>query len=146
MGHLKKNDQQARQTKVSKRKREKRIADDHSVGVEASAISSAATGHDEIRTGGAIRQKGDSGEPFRTSRRTISGGILRQLIEENGIQLAHYKSEVERLERRQHQLEELFEELRAKSGEDLDEEDEVGDSEALLLTADRIDDASDEEE
>ncbi len=146
MAHLKKNDQQARQTKVSKRKREKRIADDHSEGVEASAISSAATGHDEIRTGGAIRQKGDSGEPFRTSRRTISGGILRQLIEENGIQLAHYKSEVERLERRQHQLEELFEELRVKTGEDLDEEDEVGDSEALLLTADRIDDASDEEE
>jgi hypothetical protein len=60
--------------------------------------------------------------------------------------LAHYKSEVERLERRQHQLEELFEELRVKTGEDLDEEDEVGDSEALLLTADRIDDASDEEE
>jgi hypothetical protein len=137
MAHLEKNDQQARQTKVSKRKREKRIADDHSVGVEASAISSAATGHDEIRTGGAIRQKGDSGEPFRTSRRTISGGILRQLIEENGIQLAHYKSEVERLERRQHQLEELFKELRVKTGEDLNEEDEVGDS---------IDDASDEEE
>ena len=92
-----------------------------------SAISSAATGHDQIRTGGAIRQKGDSGEPFRTSRRTISGGILRQLIEENGIQLAHYKSEVERLERRQRQLEVLFEELRAKTGEDLNDEDEVGD-------------------
>jgi hypothetical protein len=60
--------------------------------------------------------------------------------------LAHYKSEVERLERRQRQLEELFEELRVKTGEDLDEEDDVGDSEALLLTADRIDDASDEEE
>src|SRR5919202_979117 len=137
MAHLKKNDQQARQTKVSKRKLEKRIADDHSVGVEASAISSAATGHDQIRTGGAICQKGDSGEPFRTSRRTISGGILRQLIEENGIQLAHYKCEVERLERRQRQLEELFEELRVKTGEDLDDEGEIGD---------RIDDASDEEE
>lgn len=127
MAHLKKNDQQARQTKVSQRKREKRITDDHPEGVEASAISSAATGHDEIRTGGAIRQKGDSGEPFRTSRRTISGGILRQLIEENGIQLAHYKSEVERLERRQRQLEVLFEELRAKTGEDLDEEHEEND-------------------
>jgi len=33
-----------------------------------------------------------------------------------------------------------------KIGEDLDEEDEVSDSEALQLTADRIDDASDEEE
>jgi len=41
--------------------------------------------------------------------------------------LAHYKSEVERLERRQRQLEELFEELRVKTGENLDEEDEVGD-------------------
>jgi hypothetical protein len=120
MAHPKKHDEQARQTKVSQRKRKKRIADDHPAGVEASAISSAATGHDEIRTGGAIRQKGDSGEPFRTSRRTISGGILRQLIEENGIQLAHYKSEVERLERRQRQLEELFEELRVNTGEDLD--------------------------
>lgn len=137
MAHLKKNDQQARQTKISQRKCEKRIADDHSEGVDASAISSAATGHDEIRTGGAICQKGDSGEPFRTSRRTISGGILRQLIEENGIQLAHYKSEVERLERRQRQLEALFEELTAKTGEDIDEEDE---------DSDRIDDASHEEE
>jgi hypothetical protein len=43
--------------------------------------------------------------------------------------LAHYKSEVERLERRQRQLEELFEELRVKTGEDLDEEDKVGDEE-----------------
>ena len=130
MAHLKKNDQQARKTKVSQRKREKRIADDHPTGVEASAISSAATGHDEIRTGGAICQRGDSGEPFRTSTRTISGGILRQLIEENGIQLAHYKSEVERLERRQRQLEELSEELSAKTGEDLnDEENEVSDEE-----------------
>jgi hypothetical protein len=33
-----------------------------------------------------------------------------------------------------------------KIGEDLDEEDEVSDHEALLLTADRINDASDEEE
>lgn len=129
MADPKKNDEQARQTEVSQGKREKRIADDHSVGVDASAISSAATGHDEIRTGGAICQKGDSREPFRTSRRTISGGILRQLIEENGIQLAHYKSEVERLERRQRQLEVLFEELRAKTGEDLDDEDEVEDEE-----------------
>lgn len=125
MAHPKKNDEQARQTKVSQRKRKKRIADDHSERVDASAISSAATGHDEIRTGGAICQKGDSGEPFRISRRTISGGILRQLIEENGTQLAHYKSEVERLERRQRQLEILFEELRAKTGEDFNEEDEV---------------------
>jgi len=129
MAHSKKHDEQARQTKVSQGKRKKRIADDHSAGMEAAAISSAATGNNEVRTGGAIRQRGDSGEPFRTSRRTISGGILRQLIEENGIQLAHYKSEVERLERRQRQLEVLFEELRAKTGEDLNEEDEIGDEE-----------------
>jgi hypothetical protein len=43
--------------------------------------------------------------------------------------LAHYKCEVERLERRQRQLEELFEELRVKTGEDLDDEDEVSDEE-----------------
>jgi hypothetical protein len=60
--------------------------------------------------------------------------------------LAHYKSEVERLERRQRQLEALFEELRVKTGEDIDEEDELGDSEALLRSADRIDDASNDEE
>ncbi|HEY9891914.1 MAG TPA: hypothetical protein V6D37_08940 [Candidatus Sericytochromatia bacterium] len=130
MARQKKNDQQARQTKVSQGKCEKRIADDHSQGMGTSAISSAATGDDEIGTSGAIRQRGDSGEPFRSSRKTISGGILRQLIEENGIQLAHYKSEVERLERRQRQLEELSEELSAKTGEDLnDEENEVSEEE-----------------
>ena len=129
MAHSKKHDQQARQTEVSQGKYEKRIADDHSEGVGTSEISSAATGDDEIRISGKIRQRRDSGEPFRTSRRTISGGILRQLIEENGIQLAHYKSEVERLERRQRQLEVLFEELRVKTGEDLDDQNEASDEE-----------------
>ncbi len=129
MAHPKKNDEQARQTKVSQRRREKRIADDHPESVEASAISSEADGDNEVGTGGAIRQTGDSGEPYRTSRGTISGGILRQLIEENSIQLAHYRSEIERLERRQRQLEALFEELRVKTGEDLDDEDEVDDEE-----------------
>ena len=64
-----------------------------------------------------------------TSRRTISGGILRQLIEENAIQLAHYRSEVERLEKRQRQLEELFDQLRVKTSENLDDEDKVSDEE-----------------
>jgi hypothetical protein len=67
--HPKKHDEQARQTKVSQGKRKKRIADDHPAGVEASAISSAATGHDEIRTGGAI------------ARREIQGN-LSELAEE----------------------------------------------------------------
>ena len=58
--------------------------------------------------------------------------------------MAHYKSEVERLERRQRQLEVLFEELRVKTGEDIDEEDDVSDREALLRSTDRIDDTSDE--
>jgi len=52
---------------------------------------------------------------------------LVYLIEENAIQLAHYRSEVERLEKRQRQLEELFDQLRVKTGENLDDEDKVSD-------------------
>jgi len=129
MAHSKKYDEQARQTQVSQGKRKKRIADDYAEGVDASTISSAATGNNQVRTGGAICQRRDSEEPFPTSRRTISGGILRQLIEENAIQLAHYRSEVERLEKRQRQLEELFDQLRVKTGENLDDEDKVSDEE-----------------
>jgi hypothetical protein len=43
--------------------------------------------------------------------------------------LAHYRSEVERLEKRQRQLEELFDQLRVKTSENLDDEDKVSDEE-----------------
>lgn len=43
--------------------------------------------------------------------------------------MAHYRSEVERLEKRQRQLEELFDQLMVKTGENLDDEDKVSDEE-----------------
>ncbi|MEQ8969473.1 MAG: hypothetical protein RIE73_03655 [Coleofasciculus sp. C1-SOL-03] len=43
--------------------------------------------------------------------------------------MAHYRSEVERLEKRQRQLEELFDQLRVKTSENLDDEDKVSDEE-----------------
>jgi hypothetical protein len=53
------------------------------------------------------------------------------------------------LRARLNSFQQLYGDLQRKTREDLndaDEEDEVGDRETLLLTADRIDEASDEEE
>jgi hypothetical protein len=72
--------------------------------------------------------------------------MLSQLILETQEELAYLERKIPRLRARLSSFQQLYQDLQRKTREDLDEEDEVGDSEALLLTADRIDDASDEEE
>jgi uncharacterized membrane protein len=72
--------------------------------------------------------------------------MLSQLILETQEELAYLERKIPRLRARLSSFQQLYQDLQRKTREDLDEEDEVDDSEALLLTADRIDDASDEEE
>jgi hypothetical protein len=89
-----------------------------------------------------------------------AGGIIRELLDENDELTVYHSSQIEfhnnrlkQLSKRRARLEHLYAELQAKTGGNLDdedevddEEDEVSDSEVLLRSADRIDDASDEEE
>jgi hypothetical protein len=85
--------------------------------------------------------------------------MLSQLILETQEELAYLEQKIPRLRARLNSFQQLYGDLQRKTREDLndaDEEDEVGDSvkrsysdegaSALLLTADRIDDASDAEE
>jgi BMFP domain-containing protein YqiC len=75
--------------------------------------------------------------------------MLSQLILETQEELAYLEQKIPRLRARLNSFQQLYGDLQRKTREDLneaDEADEVGDSEALLLTADRIDDTSDEEE
>ncbi|MBD2014947.1 hypothetical protein H6F96_13330 [Microcoleus sp. FACHB-53] len=74
--------------------------------------------------------------------------MLSQLILETQEELAYLEQKIPRLRARLSSFQQLYGDLQRKTREDIneeDKEDQVGDSEALLLTADRIDDTSDEE-
>lgn len=69
-----------------------------------------------IRTGREDSQGADS---INQPRRTIAGGILRQLIEENDDQLAYHSQQLEKLRNRRQQLGDLFNELVEKESRPL---------------------------
>ena len=68
-----------------------------------------------VRTGGENRSRSASD---RSPRGTTAGGILRQLIEESDDQLAYHESQIKKLTQRREQLQQLYEELQQKAGED----------------------------
>jgi hypothetical protein len=68
-----------------------------------------------LRTGRENRSRSDSD---RSPRGTTVGGILRQLIEEADDQLAYHDSQIKKLTQRREQLQQLYEELQQKAGED----------------------------
>jgi hypothetical protein len=75
--------------------------------------------------------------------------MLSQLILETQEELAYLEQKIPRLRARLNSFQQLYGDLQRKTREDIndvDEEDEVGDSGTLLLTADRLDDTSGEEE
>jgi hypothetical protein len=65
--------------------------------------------------------------------------MLSQLILETQDELAYLEQKIPRLRARLSSFQQLYGDLQRKTRENLDEEDEVSDSEALLLTTDRID-------
>lgn len=68
--------------------------------------------HNTTRLSGASRESGNG-----QNRRTIAGGMLKQLIEETFDQLQQAKSQQKKLEARLQHLTLLSEELSAKTGE-----------------------------
>jgi|GEM_PF-3610983 len=60
---------------------------------------------------GTGRKNSQGADSVHQPRRTIAGGILRQLIEENNDQLAYHSQQLEKLKHRRRQLDDLFNEL-----------------------------------
>jgi hypothetical protein len=90
----------------------------------------------EISVSTAVSQGRDTDRFSDTHRGTTAGGIIRELLDENDELTAYHSSQIEfhnnrlkQLSKRRARLEHLYAELQAKTGEDLDEEDEVGDEE-----------------
>lgn len=124
MPHPKGNDQETRQTEV--RQRDENCSDEDDSGrLGSSAIQSGKIRHDEDRTNKPICPRRSSDRHTNTEQGKIFGGILRQLIAENDDQLAEYRSKIEKLEKRRHQLQELYAQLQQEL--DSSEDDELSD-------------------
>ena len=159
MTQHRKDDKRSRQTKI----RQEHEDSDLEAGAErlGTIPSESQSSRDvEISVSTAVSQGRDTDRFSDTHRGTTAGGIIRELLDENDELTAYHSSQIEfhnnrlkQLSKRRTRLEHLYAELQAKTGEDLDDEDEVdeeeddvSDREALLLTADRIDEANEEEE
>ncbi len=122
------NDEQARQTEVSKQK-DQYIDEDCRGGLGASASQGKRAWDVENEAGNPVGERRDSDRYIDTKPGKTFGGILRQLIAENNDQLAEYRSKlaeyqskIEELEHRRSQLQEFYEQLQVNAGEDEDEE------------------------
>ncbi|GAB4209639.1 MAG: hypothetical protein Fur006_69550 [Coleofasciculaceae cyanobacterium] len=125
-----KNDQKERKAKGRPRRQNQRFDEAREEGLGAASDESQADGDDKNSTSDSDSQREDS-RISRTTGRTISGGILRQLREEVEIQLAHHKTEIERLEKRKRELDELTDELTQKEARPFPSEQDSKDAEPL---------------
>jgi hypothetical protein len=116
------DEQKARKTKGRPRRQNQRFNEAREEGLGAASDESQAAGDDENSTSDSDSQREDS-RFSRITGRTISGGILRQLREEVETQLAHHKAEIERLEKRKRELDELADELTQKEARPFPGED-----------------------
>ena len=107
------DDQKARKTKGRPRRQNQRFDETREERLGAAFGESQAARDDENSISDSDSQREDS-RISRAVGRTISGGILRQLREEVETQLAHHKAEIERLEKRKQELDELADELAQK--------------------------------
>lgn len=162
MTQQRKDDKRSRKTKI-RQEHEDSDLEARAKGLGTIPTESQSSGDVEISVSTAVSQGRDTDRFSDTHRGTTAGGIIRELLDENDELTAYHSSQIDfhnnrlkQLSTRRARLERLYAELQAKTGEEFDDEDEVGDSDsqalaslrssALLLTADRVDDASDEEE
>ena len=115
------NDGQERKAEASQDDNQ-RNAEHEGRGLGTSAGQGESDGAVKDRISNPAGKRRDSDGHINPERGTISGGILRQLIAETHDQLADYRSKIDKLENRLLQLEELYAQLQAKTGEGEDEE------------------------
>jgi hypothetical protein len=134
----------AQQSKDDKRSRKTKIRQEHedsdlearAEGLGTIPSESQSSRDVEISVSTTVSQGRDTDRFGDTHRGTTAGGIIRELLDENDELTAYHSSQIEfhnnrlkQLSKRRARLEHLYAELQAKTGEDLDEEDEVGDEE-----------------
>ena len=139
------NGEEARQTEI-RQEDDQCGHTDRTRGLGKPESGRSQSGNDSHGTDHPNLQSQESRRFTGVSRGEISGGMLSQLILETQEELAYLEQKIPRLRARLNSFQQLFGDLQRKTREEIDEEDEVSDREALLLTADRIDDTSDEEE
>ena len=143
MAQQRKDDKRSRKTKIRQEHEDSNL-EARAEGLGTIPSESQSSRHVEISVSTAISQGRDTDRFGDTHRGTTAGGIIRELLDENDELTAYHSSQIEfhnnrlkQLNTRRTRLERLYAELQAKTGEDLDEEDEV---------SDHIDDPSEEEE
>jgi hypothetical protein len=129
------NDEQAWKTKI-RQEHEDSDLETRAEGLETIPSESQSSRNVEISVSAEISQGRDTDRFGDTHRGTTAGGIIRELLDENDELTAYHSSQIEfhnnrlkQLSTRKTRLERLYAELQAKTGEDLDEEDEVSDEE-----------------
>lgn len=152
MAQQRKDDKRSRKTKIRQEHEDSDLAR-RAEGLGTIPSESQSSRDVEISVSTEVSQGRDTDRFGDTHRGTTAGGIIRELLDENNELTAYHSSQIEfhnnrlkQLSNRNARIERLYAELQAKTGEDLDDEDEVGNSEALLQSVDRIDDTSHEEE
>lgn len=121
MSQPKGNDKTARQTEASQDD-DQRNPEHDTGGLGAFGGQSQSAGNIENKASNSISQRRDSTRHIDIELGEIFGGMLRQLIVENGEQLADYRSKlaeyqskIEKLEHKRLQLRELYEELQGQA-------------------------------
>lgn len=129
------NDEQARQTKIRQEHQDSDLAR-RAEGLGTIPSESQSSRDVQISVSAEVSQGRDTDRFSDTHRGTTAGGIIRELLDENDELTAYHSSQIEfhnnrlkQLSTRRARLERLYAELQAKTGEDLDDEDEVSDEE-----------------
>ncbi len=121
MSQSKGNDGQERKAKASQDDAQ-RNTEHEARRLGASRDQGESDGDVKDTTGNPTGKRRDSDRHIKTERGKIFGGILRQLIADNDVQLAEYRSKIEKLEQRGLQLLALYEQLQVETSTGEDEE------------------------
>ncbi|MEP0833416.1 hypothetical protein NDI48_19810 [Microcoleus sp. AS-A8] len=129
------NDEQARQTKIRQEHEDSDLAR-RAEGLGTIPSESQSSRDVQISVSAEVSQGRDTDRFSDTHRGTTAGGIIRELLDENDELTAYHSSQIEfhnnrlkQLSTRRARLERLYGELQAKTGEELDDENEVDDEE-----------------
>jgi hypothetical protein len=135
MEQQRKDDKGSRKTKIRQEHEDSNL-ETRAEGLGTISSESQSFRDVEIPVSTAVSQGRDTDRFSDTHRGTTAGGIIRELLDENDELTAYHSSQIEfhnnrlkQLNTRRLRLARLYAELQAKTGEDLDEEDEVSEEE-----------------
>jgi hypothetical protein len=135
MAQQRKDDKRSRKTKI-RQEHEDSDLEGRAERLGTIPSESQSSRDVEISVSTTVSQGRDTDRFSNTHRGTAAGGIIRELLDENDELTAYHSSQIDfhnnrlkQLNTRRVRLARLYAELQTKTGEDLDEEDEVTDEE-----------------